>query len=96
MKKETELNSVLGQAANIRLHSWSPSQWTLNFVPGVYRNDIPMENQTPQIKEPQDLYLDSLLPKKYANYLCNRKKWYIPVCLSGYDPRPIDKYPLFI
>ena len=45
--KQTELDSILGQAANIRLHAWSPSQWTLNFVPGVYRNGIPMENQTP-------------------------------------------------
>ena len=47
MKEETELDSVLGQTANIRLHAWSPSQWTLNFVPSVYRNGIPMENQTP-------------------------------------------------
>ena len=47
LKEETELDSVLGQAANIRLHAWSPSQWTLNFVSGVYRNGIPMENQTP-------------------------------------------------
>ena len=47
LKEETELDSILGQAANIRLHAWSPSQWTLNFVPGVYRNGIPMENQTP-------------------------------------------------
>jgi len=32
----------------------------LNFVPGVYRKGIPMENHTPPsplIKEPQDLYL---------------------------------------
>ena len=48
LKEETELDSILGQAANIRLHTWSPSQWTLNFVPGVYRNGIPMENQTPE------------------------------------------------
>ena len=48
LKEETELDSILGQAANIRLHAWSPSQWTLNFVPGVYRNGIPMENQTPE------------------------------------------------
>ena len=41
------LDFTLGQAANIRLHAWSPSQWTLNFVPSVYRNGIPMENQTP-------------------------------------------------
>ena len=47
MKEETELDSVLGQAANMRPHSWSPSPWTLNFEPGVYRNGIPMENQTP-------------------------------------------------
>ena len=46
LKEETEMDSILGQAANIRLHAWSPSQWTLNFVPGVYRNGIPMENQT--------------------------------------------------
>ena len=46
-RKQTELDSILGQAANIRLHAWSPSQWTLNFVPGVYRNVIPMGNQTP-------------------------------------------------
>ena len=38
MKEETELDSILDQAANIRLHTWSPSQWTLNFVPDVYRN----------------------------------------------------------
>ena len=63
-EKQTDLDSILGQAANIRLHAWSPSQWTLNFVPGVYRNGIPMGNQTPQIKEPQDLYLDSPLPKR--------------------------------
>ena len=61
------MDSVLGQAASIRLHAWSPSQWTLNFVPSVYRSGIPMGNQTP-IKEPQDLCLDSLLPKQYANY----------------------------
>ena len=62
-RKQTELDSILGQAVNIRLHSWSPSQWTLNFVLRVYRSGIPMENQTPRIKEPQDLYLDSPLPK---------------------------------
>ena len=62
-RKQTELDSILGQAVNIRLHAWSPSQWTLNFVLGVYRSGIPMENQTPRIKEPQDLYLDSPLPK---------------------------------
>ena len=59
-----QLDSILGQAANIRLHIWSPSQWTLNFVPSVYRNGIPMENQNPWIKEPQDFYLDSPLPKR--------------------------------
>ena len=47
-RKQTELDSILGQAANIRLQAWSPSQWTLNFVPSVYRNGIPMENQTPR------------------------------------------------
>ena len=46
VKEETELDSILGQAVNIRLYAWSPSQWTLNFVPGVYRNGIPKENQT--------------------------------------------------
>ena len=46
LKEETELDSILGQA-NIRLHVWSPSQWTLNFVPHVYKNRIPVENQTP-------------------------------------------------
>ena len=63
-EEQTELDSVLGQAANIRLHAWSPSQWTLNFVPSVYRSSRPMENQTPQVKEPRDLYLDSPLPKR--------------------------------
>ena len=63
------LDFTLGQAANIRLHAWSPSQWTLNFVPSVYRSGIPMGNQTSlpprhQIKEAQDLYLDSQLPKR--------------------------------
>ena len=63
-RKQTELDSILGQAVNIRLHAWSPSQWTLNFVPGVCRSGIPKENQTPQMKEPQDLYLDSQLLKR--------------------------------
>ena len=30
----------------------------------VYRSGIPMGNQTPRIKEPQDLDLDSPLPKR--------------------------------
>ena len=47
VKEETELGSSSGQAAHIRLHTWSPSQWTLNFVSSVYRNGIPMGNQTP-------------------------------------------------
>ena len=63
-RKQTELDSILGQPVNVRLHISSPSQWTLNFMPGVYRSGIPMENQTPRIKEPQDLYLDSPLPKR--------------------------------
>ena len=46
-RKQTELNSILGQAVNIRLHAWSHSQGTLNFVPSVYSSGIPMENQTP-------------------------------------------------
>ena len=46
-RKQTELDSIWGQAVNIRLHTWSPSQWTQNFVLSVYRNGIPMENQTP-------------------------------------------------
>ena len=62
-RKQIELDYILGQAANFRLHAWSPSQRTLNFVPGVYRSGIPMGNQTPWMKEPQDLYLDSPLPK---------------------------------
>ena len=66
MKEETDRAGLhlLGQAVNIRLHAWLPSQWTLNFVPSVYRSGIPMGNQTPRIKEPQDLYLDILLPKR--------------------------------
>ena len=63
-RKQTELDSISGQAADIRLHVWSPSQRTLNSEPGVYRNGIPMENQRSQIKEPQDLDLDSPLPKR--------------------------------
>ena len=63
-RKQTELDSILGQAANSRLHVWSPSQWTLSFGPSVYRDGIPMGNQTPWIKEPQDLYLGSQLPKR--------------------------------
>ena len=47
VKEETELDSILGQAVNIRLHAWSHSQGTLNFVPSVYSSGIPMENQTP-------------------------------------------------
>ena len=47
MEEETELGSISGQAANKGLHARPPSPWTLNFVPGVYRNGIPMENQTP-------------------------------------------------
>ena len=63
VKEETDrAGPILGQAVNLRLHAWPPSQWTLNFVAGVYRNGIPMGNQTPRIKEPQDL--DSPLPKR--------------------------------
>ena len=48
MKEETDRAGLhLRPSVNIRLHDWSPSQWTLNFVPGVYRNGIPKENQTP-------------------------------------------------
>ena len=57
LKEETELDSILGQAANIRLHAWSPSQWTLNVVPGVYRNGIPMGNQAPADKRAPELVL---------------------------------------
>ena len=64
VKEETEMDSIVGQAANFRLHAGSPSQWTSTFVPGVYRNGIPMENQTSRIKETQDLYLDSPMPKR--------------------------------
>ena len=58
-RKQTELDSILVQAANFGLNAWSPSQWTLNFAPGVYRNGIPKENQTLRNKETQDLDLDS-------------------------------------
>jgi len=57
LKEETEMDSILGQAANIRLHAWSPSQWSLNFVPSVYRSGIPMENQTPPDKRASGLVL---------------------------------------
>ena len=56
-RKQTELDSILRHTANIRLHTWSPSQWTLNFVPGVYRNGIPMENQIPSDKRASGLVL---------------------------------------
>ena len=65
MKEETgELGSVFTQAASIRLHAWSPSQWALSSVPGVYGSGIPMGNQAPRVKEPQDLDLDPPLPKR--------------------------------
>ena len=35
LKEETEPDSTLGRAPDIRLHAWSPSPWTLNFVPGI-------------------------------------------------------------
>ena len=75
MKEETELDPILGQAANIRLHAWSPSQWTLNVVPGVCRNGMPMENQTPGQKSLRTWTWTLRCLKEYANYLCNRTKW---------------------
>ena len=56
-RKQTQLDSILGQAANIRLHAWSPSQWTLNFVPSVYRSGISMGNQIPGDKRASGLGL---------------------------------------
>ena len=56
-EKQTDLDSILGQAANIRLHAWSPSQWTLNFVPSVYRSGISMGNQIPGDKRASGLGL---------------------------------------
>ena len=58
MKEETgELGSVLGQAMNIRLHAWLPSQWALNSVPSVYGSGIPMGNQTPPDERASGLVL---------------------------------------
>ena len=58
VKEETDrAGLLLGQAANIRLHAWPPSQWTLNFVPGVYRNGLSMENQIPPPKRASRLVL---------------------------------------
>ena len=73
-REQTELDSVLGQAVNIRLHTWPPSQWTLNFVPSVYRNGMPMENQTPGQKSLRTWTWTLCCLKEYANYLCNRTK----------------------
>ena len=64
-EEQAELDSILGQAVNIRLHTRSPSQWTLNFAPGFLKwqaNGKP--DPPPRIKAPQGLYLDSLLPKR--------------------------------
>ena len=56
MKEETDRAGLhLKPAAHIRLHAWSPSQWTLNFAPGVYRDSIPMENQAPLDKRASEL-----------------------------------------
>ena len=53
-----------------------------------------LENQAPSMEEPQGSYLDSLLHKKYPNYVCNWIESYILLCLLGYDHRPIDNYPM--
>ena len=29
-------------------NAWSPSPWTLNFVPGIYRNGIQIETRAPR------------------------------------------------
>ena len=80
-REQTELDSVLGQAVNIRLHTWPPSQWTLNFVPSVYRNGMPMENQTPGQKSLRTWTWTLCCLKEYASCFCNRTKGYIPLCL---------------
>ena len=58
-----------GENRQNRLHlesstpSWT-GLWTLSYMPSIYGNDIPMEIQTPWMKEPQDLYLGSPSPKR--------------------------------
>ena len=58
MKEETDRTGSIES----RTPSWA-GLWTLSYMLSIYGNDIPMENQTPWIKEPQDLYLDSSMPK---------------------------------
>ena len=49
---------------NFGLHAGVFSQWTLSYVPGIYRNNIPAEKKTPRIKGLQDWYLDFPSPKR--------------------------------
>ena len=49
---------------NFGLHAGVFSQWTLSYVPGIYRRNIPTEKQTPWIKGLQNLFLDFLSPKR--------------------------------
>ena len=76
-----------------RTPSWA-GMWTLSSMPSICRNNIPTGKPGPQEEEPQGSYLDSLLPKKYPNYLCDQIESYILLHLLGYDHGPIDNCPL--
>ena len=73
-EEQTELDSVLGQAANSRLHARSPSQWTLNFAPGVLKWQANGKPDPPD-KRASGLVLGLCCLKECANYLCNRTNW---------------------
>ena len=51
----------------LHLESRTPSLaqlWTLSYTPSIYGNNIPTGKAGPWKEEPQDLYLDSPLPKR--------------------------------
>ena len=49
-----------------------------------------LEIQAPGRKSPSALHR----LKEYPNYLCDQIESYILLCLSGYDLKPIDNFPL--
>ena len=51
-----------GSVLNAGLHLGP--DWTLSYKPDIYGNNIQLENQDPQMEEPQGPYLDSPLPKR--------------------------------
>ena len=58
LKEETDRTVCLES----RTSPWA-GQWTLNYMPSIYGNDIPIRKPDPRMEEPQGSYLDSPLPK---------------------------------